>query len=43
MCPACISTATIVVAAAATSGGGLFAWLARKLYVRRSRESASPR
>jgi hypothetical protein len=43
MCPACISTATIVIAASATSAGGLFAWIGRKLYLRRSREIAAAR
>lgn len=38
MCPACISTATIVLAASATSAGGVFAWIARKFYLRRWRD-----
>ena len=32
MCPACISAATIAVAAGVTSAGGVLALLARKLY-----------
>jgi hypothetical protein len=35
MCPACISTAAIVMAAGATSAGGLLAVVARKLYLLR--------
>jgi len=33
MCPACLSTAAIAVAAGATSAGGLLALVARKLYL----------
>jgi len=35
MCPACISAATIAVAASATSAGGVLALVARKLYLLR--------
>jgi hypothetical protein len=35
MCPACISTAAIAVAAGATSAGGMLALLARKLHLLR--------
>jgi len=32
MCPACISTATILIASTASAaGGGLTAWIVRKL------------
>ncbi|MEJ0035395.1 MAG: hypothetical protein WDO68_04845 [Gammaproteobacteria bacterium] len=35
MCPACISTAAIALAAGATSAGGMLALVARKLYLLR--------
>lgn len=35
MCPACISTAAIAIAAGATSAGGVLALVARKLYLLR--------
>jgi len=39
MCPACVSTATIVIASsAAAAGGGLTAWIVRTLrFIARSR------
>jgi len=33
MCPACLSTAAMVVIAGATSAGGLLALVARKVYL----------